>query len=219
MPEGMEDQYIDYIDALIGQYGTGHPALMDEIETIRNNPKLLKTYNEHRAFLISNFSHARSISNEAKAELFGPDLSEPAPPEVAREHKPPSAVATPRTFTTVPGAESWNEVSMRFLELDRVVVSVKGKNKPILGFSELPGFMDKRTKTPNELWALLNQIAIDDGLFKLKSGEILTAKKQLLKRLQKELRSIFGLREQPFKPYNRKDRSRQARFSLMPKPL
>ncbi|HEY6000974.1 MAG TPA: hypothetical protein VI078_16940 [bacterium] len=116
------------------------------------------------------------------------------------------------------GADSWDQVALRFLEYDRVAVSIRGQRVKIADFSEL-GFMDRRTKKPNEAWKLLKAVAADDGLFRTKAGELLAARTKILARLQVQLKAIFGIADQPFKPYSRSDRGRRARFTATPEPF
>lgn len=143
--------------------------------------------------------------------------------ESSRESLPParsSAEVEQRTalFPDLPGDLKWEEVTIRFLNRQEVIVDAREKR--FQSTYAFMGFEDNKRKLPNKQWELLEALALNKGEFSwnnvrslpLKDINAVKKRKQLLANC---LQSCFGLEADPFYPY-REEKAYKIKLSLIP---
>lgn len=109
-------------------------------------------------------------------------------------------------FQTAPGTK-WEQITMRFISNEEARITVKGQSSTI-HFSEM-GFKDRRKgDQPNKLWESLLYFAIRKGQIKFgdpKSQQQHDTMKHNVSELRKCLKPYFGIDDDPFYPYTKKE--------------
>jgi hypothetical protein len=119
---------------------------------------------------------------------------------------------------SVPPTIGWSKITIKFLSYENVLIFVDKDQKEAT--FESMGFVDRRNGRPNDQWELLYLLAKNRGQFSWGNNLSLTAKEQpkLQKRkqgLSKALKEYFGLKDDPFYPYQ-DEMAYRIKLRLMP---
>ncbi len=100
----------------------------------------------------------------------------------------------------VPPGTKWENIQMRFLSRETVEITTPDSRR-LCNFAEL-GFEDRRTSgAPNTAWVFLRQLALaKDNEIKRPVGEPAKVEKAV-QALRKRLKDLFGLGDDPLRPY------------------
>jgi hypothetical protein len=141
----------------------------------------------------------------ARAAAVAPDAPslEPPPPVAAARTPLP---ARPMTFA---GLERWNQLRLCLINQHTIRVDLPGK-KQRCTYIDL-GMATAASREPTRSWEMLVAFCEDHGQFQSTRFGSAEVTKQVISRLGKELRALFGLAEKPFHDY-RNDRGWKAKF-------
>jgi hypothetical protein len=119
----------------------------------------------------------------------------------------------------LPAGTQWENITMQFLDQNQAAISVRGlkHSTDFIGM----GFMDDRTKKPNQQWALLRILAQQGGEIARKDPDAKDQFKKTKENLAKGLQHYFTLDYDPFYPYNpqlpnKTERSYKIKMTLIP---
>jgi len=117
----------------------------------------------------------------------------------------------------LPAGTLWNQVYMRFLDEKNVFIAVREFRRQA-NYIEM-GFADKRGKEhfPNKQWELLIKLAKKNGAINWDDKEMDFANKKRKQSLSEALQAYFGLKDDPFYPYEN-EKSYRIRMTLSPPP-
>ena len=130
------------------------------------------------------------------------------------------------TVIKLPKGAVWEEIELRFKDAHTVNILRKGTLICTVDNEQLGlGARNTKNKSPNKSWKLLSLLAIAAGHGAQKApvkslfiGPLKTSEAgcdQIKGRLSKRLKQAFGISDDPFCPYNRKD-GYKTKFSLKP---
>jgi len=133
--------------------------------------------------------------------------------QVRTETKPP--------IIPLPQSTRWENITIKFINGHDVEILLSGKHCKKSSCEEM-GFLDSKSKRPNEQWKLLESLSLRSGEISWQNNADIPddLRKHLPKRkqnLSKTLKEVFGLHEDPFHNYRRQKMYR-ARFLLIPEP-
>ncbi len=141
----------------------------------------------------------------ARARAVAPDAPSLDLPAAALAPRTPLP-ARPMTFT---GLERWNQLRLCLINQHTIRVDLPGQ-KQRCTYLDL-GMADRKSREPTRSWEMLVAFCEDHGQFQSTRFGEAGATKQIISRLAKELRALFGLSEHPIHKY-RNDRGWKAKF-------
>jgi hypothetical protein len=144
-------------------------------------------------------ARAKNVAPDAASLDLSPSVAVPRTPLPAK----------PVSFA---GVERWNQVRICLINQQTVRVDVPGR-KQRCSYLDL-GMGHGSTREPTRTWEMLVAFCEDNGVFARRRFGTPDATKQIISRLAKELRVLFGLTPSPFLPY-RTDRGWEARFQAL----
>ncbi len=170
-------------------------------------------------------------------DVYGP-IDELAEEEIVEAK--PKAVAKPKTKkdvlfskpkVTLPVGTTWADITVAFKNEHDIDVSYKDTHLDTYSYEELNfGKANTSWNKPNKLWALLRVLAVGEeyktpqtivftkehlmSICEVKTGNGVEKQKS---DLAKNLRSVFGIQEEPFEPYS-PELGYRPKFRLRPEP-
>jgi hypothetical protein len=102
-----------------------------------------------------------------------------------------------------PGAKTWGDVAIHVVNEHVLLIIVRGRRWHVSPAD--CGLAKKKSRHPKIMWELLHAVCDGNGTFKGRRFGDAEATKRTMSRLRDELKRMFGLEDDPFFPFRRRE--------------